>query len=115
VLVAIFCLFLQSKLKGLTSCLFVNKIELMATIRDLKKTINYELSSVIEECYVWQLTNADHADKAEKIIDEAIETFDNLIVKVNDKSVENKKAHFNGLTEELYKTSDKLMKKLVKL
>ena len=87
----------------------------MATVRDLKKTINYEMSSVIEECYVWQLTNADNADKAEKIIDGAIETFDELIVRVNDKKVTNKKAHFNTIMSDLNKASDKLMKKLVKL
>ncbi len=87
----------------------------MATVRDLKKIINYEMSSVIEECYVWQLTNADNADKAEKIIDNAIETFDELIVRVNDKKVENKKVHFNAIASDLNKASDKLMKKLVKL
>ena len=87
----------------------------MATIRDLKKTINYELSGVIEECYLWQLTNGDKADKAEKIIDAAIESFDQLIVKVNEKKVKNQKAHFQSVTKDLRKTTDSLMKKLVKL
>ncbi len=87
----------------------------MATVRNLKKTINYEMSSVIEECYVWQLANADNVEKAEKIIDSAIETFDALIVRVNDKKVENKKVHFDTIMSDLNKASDKLMKKLVKL
>lgn len=87
----------------------------MATIRNLKKTINYELSEVIEECYVWQMENADKADKAEKIIDAAIQSFDELIVKVNQKEVENKKAHFQDITKSLHKSTDSLMKKLVKL
>ncbi len=87
----------------------------MATIRDLKKQINYELSNVIEECYVWQLVNADKADKAETIIDAAIETFDNLIEKVNNKNVDSKKAHFNAIIEELYTSTDNLMNKLSKL
>ena len=43
----------------------------MAKIRDLKRVINNELSSVIEECYVWQLVNPDNAEKAEDVIDEA--------------------------------------------
>lgn len=87
----------------------------MATIRNLKKTINYELSEVIEECYVWQLSNADKAEKAEKIIDAAIVSFDELIVKVNQKDVENQKAHFQEITKNLHKATDGLMKKLVKL
>ncbi len=87
----------------------------MATIRDLKKTINYELSGIIEECYLWQLTNGDKADKAEKIIDAAIQSFDELIIKVNEKNIENKKSHFQSVTKALHKSTDSLMKKLVKL
>ncbi len=87
----------------------------MATIRDLKKTINYELSGVIEECYVWQLDNFEKAEKAEKIIDAAIESFDKLIARVNEKNVENQKTHFQTVSKDLHKSTDSLMKKLVKL
>jgi len=87
----------------------------MATIRDLKKTINYELSGIIEECYTWQLANSDQAEKAEKIIDAAIASFDDLIARVNDRSVENKKLQLQGVTKDLFKSTDSLMKKLVKL
>lgn len=87
----------------------------MPTIKDLKKTINYELSGVIEECYAWQLANDEKAEKAEKIIDAAIESFDALIVRVNLKGVEDKKAHFKGINKDLNKSTDSLMKKLVKL
>jgi hypothetical protein len=55
----------------------------MAKIRNLKRVINNELSSVIEECYVWQLVNQEKAEKAEDVIDEAIAHFDNLIDRVN--------------------------------
>lgn len=87
----------------------------MANIRDLKRDINYELSSVIEECYMWQLSHPDKADKAEKIIDAAIESFDSLIAKVNDKKVDNKKQHFKTIVKDLQKSTEALMKKLVKL
>ncbi len=87
----------------------------MATIRELKKTINYELSGVIEECYVWQLSNAEKSEKAEKIIDAAIESFDMLIARVNEKKLKNKKKHFQSIEKDLRKSSDSLMKKLVKL
>ena len=46
----------------------------MASVKNLKKDINYVLSDIIEECYLWQMLQEDakKADKAEKIIDEAI-------------------------------------------
>ena len=87
----------------------------MATLRDLKKTINYELSGVIEECYVWQLSNAEKSEKAEKIIDAAIESFDMLIARVNERGIENKKKHFQSIVKDLNKSTAGLMKKLVKL
>ena len=71
----------------------------MANVRDLKKDINYVLSDIIEAVYIWELTNADKDNKkAEGIIDEAIVTFDDLITKVNQKDVDNKKKHFNTVT-----------------
>ena len=36
-----------------------------------------------------------------QVIDEAIVTFDELIVRVNEKNVENKKAHFNAINTDL--------------
>tara|TARA_R110002012_G_scaffold264452_2_gene447793 strand:+ start:499 stop:768 length:270 start_codon:yes stop_codon:yes gene_type:complete len=74
----------------------------MANKRELKKDINYVLGDIIEAVYVWEYTNTEKSTKeSEAIIDDAIATFDELIVKVNDKSVENKKAHFNGIKNEL--------------
>ena len=64
----------------------------MASVRDLKRDINYVLGDIIEAVYIWELTNPDKdTKKSEKIIDEAIETFDDLIEKVNAKDVENAK------------------------
>jgi len=82
----------------------------MANKRDLKKDINYVLSDIIEAVYVWELTNpGKDTKKSEKIIDNAIETFDVLIVKVNDRSVENKKQHFKAINEELETKGRKLI------
>lgn len=73
----------------------------MASIRNLKKDLNYIFSDIIEECYVWQLENGDNSDKAEPIIDGAIASFDALIEKVNNKKQESKKAHFKGIVDTL--------------
>ena len=88
----------------------------MSSIKNLKKDLNYVLSDIIEECYVWMLINSDKkADKAEKIIDEAIATFDALVVKINAKNVENKKKHFTAINEELEKKANGLLAKIEKL
>ena len=82
----------------------------MANKRDLKKDINYVLGDIIEAVYIWELTNPDKdTKKSEKIIDQAIETFDDLIVKVNDRSAENKKQHFNSIRKELEEKGRKLI------
>ena len=74
----------------------------MASKRDLKKDINYVIGDIIEAVYIWEITNPDKGtEKSEKIIDDAIDTFDDLIQKVNDRSVENKKAHFKAINQEL--------------
>ncbi len=91
----------------------MQKIYTMANIRDLKKDINYVLGDIIEAAYVWELTNPDKdAKKSEKIIDEAIETFDELIEKVNAKDVENKQKHFKAINAELEDKGRKLIDKI---
>ena len=88
----------------------------MANVRNLKKDINYVLGDIIEAVYVWEYTNTDKDTKnSEAIIDEAIETFDDLIVKVNDKSVEDKKAHFKAINNELEEKGRALIDKINKL
>jgi hypothetical protein len=88
----------------------------MANVRNLKKDINYVLGDIIEAVYVWEHTNKDKdTKKGEAIIDEAIETFDALIVKVNDKKVEDKKAHFKAINNELEAKGHALIEKINKL
>lgn len=85
----------------------------MASVKNLKKDINYTLGDLIEECYVWELLNpkAD-TSKSEAIIDEAIETFDGLIAKVHAKDVENKKAHFKAISAELEEKATAIVAKI---
>ncbi|QNJ98279.1 hypothetical protein [Constantimarinum furrinae] len=88
----------------------------MANVRELKKDINYVLGDIIEAVYIWELTNPDKDNKkAESIIDEAIVVFDELIVKVNQKDVENKKKHFKAINQELEDRGRKLIDKINKL
>ena len=83
----------------------------MASTKNLKKDINYVLGDVIEYALdVSVLKN--EAKKGDAIIDEAIETFDSLVAKVNIKGVENKKAHFKALNEELETKAKGLVEKI---
>ncbi len=88
----------------------------MASIRILKKDINYVLGDIIEECYTWELLNpkAD-TKKSEAIIEEAIATFDQLIDKINVKSVDNKRDHFRKIEAELEEKANTLIGKVNKL
>ena len=88
----------------------------MANVRDLKKDINYVLGDIIEAVYVWEYSNTDKdTKKSEAIIDEAIETFDTLIAKVNDRKVEDKKSHFKAINAELENKGRDLIEKINKL
>ena len=85
----------------------------MANVRNLKKDINYVLGDIIEAVYVWEYANPDkETKKSEAIIDEAIETFDALIAKVNDKKVVNKKSHFSAIALELETKGRALIEKI---
>jgi hypothetical protein len=88
----------------------------MANVRDLKKDINYVLGDIIEAVYVWEYSNTDKdTKKSEAIIDEAIETFDELIAKVNTKNVDSPKAHFKAINQELETRGRALIEKVNKL
>lgn len=84
----------------------------MASIKNLKKDINYVLGDIIDECLV---TLTGDTKNSEAIVEEAIVVFDDLIAKVNAKDVENKKVHFKAVEAELEERAGKLLKKVNKL
>lgn len=85
----------------------------MANVRNLKKDINYVLGDIIEAVYVWEFANQGKDTKqSEAIIDEAIETFDALIAKINDSKVVNKKSHFKAIANELETKGRALIEKI---
>ena len=88
----------------------------MASIRLFKKEVNDVLSEVIEQCYECQLSGDDKIyNKAEKIIEEAITTFDEIIEKLHQNDIEDYKSHFKGLRTELNKKYEKLSKYISEL
>jgi len=84
----------------------------MASIKNLKKDINYVLGDIIEAAYLTDIVKTNESSQVDTIVDEAIETFDNLIAKVNAKGVENKKAHFRQINQELESKARDLISKI---
>jgi len=85
----------------------------MPSVKNLKKDINFVLGDIIEAVYIHEMTSEGKPTEATNaVIDEAITSFDALIVKVNAKNVENKKAHFKQINAELEQTANQLIEKI---
>ena len=81
-------------------------------IKILKKEINNDIGDLIEEIYLWELSNPKgDLTKSEKLIEEAIQIFDDLMAKINSISGENLKDKFKALNEERKKLMETLLKK----
>ncbi len=88
----------------------------MASIRDLKKDINFVLGDIIESVHIKELENPALDGKAgDAIIEEAIAIFDDLMKEVNKKDVENAKAHFANIRKALAEKGEALAAKVRKL
>jgi len=88
----------------------------MASIRDLKKDINFVLGDIIEAVYFWEAsTKTKDSKDGSKIIDKAIATFDDLIAKVNKKDVEKRSKHLVSVRKELEEKATALIGDLNKL
>jgi hypothetical protein len=85
----------------------------MASVKNLKKDINFVLGDIIEAVYLYEMaTTGKPTEATNAIIDEAIVSFDTLIEKVNAKNVENKKAHFKQINIDLEQTANQLVEKI---
>ena len=84
----------------------------MPSIKLLKKEINNDIGDLIEEIYLWELSNPNgDLGKSEKLVEEALQAFDNLIVMINAVKGDNKKEQFKKIEEERKKVMDSLLKK----
>ncbi|MUP46372.1 hypothetical protein E0K83_11520 [Gramella sp. BOM4] len=85
----------------------------MASKRLLKKDVNYVFGDIIDAAYIHQMSNPkEDPAKSEAIVDEAIENYDEIITKINQRDVENKKKHFNEIQAELEAKARALVEKL---
>ncbi|WP_029038550.1 hypothetical protein [Salinimicrobium xinjiangense] len=85
----------------------------MANRRTLKRDINYVFGDIIEAAYLHQITHPkEDPAKSEEIVEEAISEFDELIGKMNQKDVENRKQHFKGIENEFEAKARDLVEKI---
>lgn len=88
----------------------------MASIRDLKKDVNFVLGDIIEAVYLWEAgSNNKDSEEGTVIIDKAINVFDELMAKIHQKDVDNRKAHFKEIRNLLEEKATGLVEDLNKL
>ena len=88
----------------------------MPSIRLLKKEINNDIGDLIEEIYLWELSNPKgDLVESEKLIDEAINAFEDLMLKINAVKGGDKKKKFKTIEKERQKIMSSLLKKSAEL
>lgn len=85
----------------------------MASIRELKKDINNVLGDLIEAVYLVEGTSGKQdSGEGSAIIENAIETFDDLIAKVNRRDVKDRQKHLQKVRAELQEKAEALSEKI---
>ncbi|HBI40047.1 MAG TPA: hypothetical protein DDY16_03755 [Tenacibaculum sp.] len=75
----------------------------MASIKNLKKDINYTLGAIATICDEWQkLNTSSDMTLSNAILDDAYDTYDDLLNRVNQKrNITNIKGYFKEINQEL--------------
>lgn len=88
----------------------------MSSRKHLKKEINDTLGALIEEVYVKELSSPDlDAKKSEKLIDEAISLFDDLIRQMHQNGEGSAKKHYSAIRTSLHEKASALSAKIEQL
>ena len=81
----------------------------MASIRNLKKDINYVLGDIIDAVY---FTGKMQTEEGKALVTEILNDFDTLIDKVADTTVENRGAHLKQVRRDFEQKAVALIEKL---
>ncbi|MFP4665079.1 MAG: hypothetical protein ACLFM1_11695 [Bacteroidales bacterium] len=91
----------------------------MASVRDIKKDINYLTYEVLSDCMIYKHVNEGDSKKTDEIMKNMIEKREDLIKRVNEaKKLDDKKKTreaFNSIVEEAMKAADESFTELSKL
>jgi len=85
----------------------------MASIKQLKRDLNNAIGEVIEGTMIHQMVNSkEGSSKTDELIDDSIAAFDELISKINNKEVEDRKKHLKEVNQEIDKKLGDLVERL---
>ena len=74
----------------------------MASVKNLKKDLNNIIGEIIQSINLWELDKSDKdLSKSEKLVDQCFDAFDEIIKKIYQKDVKNKKEHFKNVSLDL--------------
>ena len=85
----------------------------MASVKNLKKEVNYVLGDIINIVYIWEMTTTGKPTEASDALLDSI--FDTLMTKINQKGVENKKVHFKQIRKEFEEAANQFVAKVNEL
>ncbi len=88
----------------------------MASVKNLKKEINYVLGDLVNIVYIWEMTNGGKpTESTDVIIDEIYDNYDNFVSRIRDRKVENKKAHYKQIRSEYEAAANQIVAKINEL
>lgn len=88
----------------------------MASLRVIKKDIDYLVSEVVSDCWTFLYINpGKKAEDAVAIINDAVEFRNGLYNRVNKPNDENLKAHFKAINKDLLTGVDTFFKRISEL
>lgn len=88
----------------------------MASLRVIKKDIDYLVSEVVSDCWTFLYINPDKkAEDVVDIINDAVKLRNELFERVNNPSKENVKAHYKAINQDLLNGVDSLFQRISKL
>ncbi|GAB1474141.1 hypothetical protein MASR2M69_15820 [Bacteroidota bacterium] len=88
----------------------------MASLRVIKKDIDYLVSEVVSDCWTFLYINPDKkAEDVVDIINDAVKLRNELFERVNNPAKENVKAHYKAINQDLLNGVDSLFQRISKL
>ncbi|MFK8267315.1 hypothetical protein [Capnocytophaga cynodegmi] len=86
----------------------------MASIRNLKKEINYVFGDIIDSVFHWEYTSGN-TGKGSELIQEILVTYDDLIEKIYHRDVDKRGAHLKQVRKDFEQKAGTFIGKLNKL
>lgn len=91
----------------------------MASIRDLKKDLNWLTYEVLSDCFIAKIIRGDKNDEVEAIMHTVLNERNDLISRVHEakkvKDAKEKKAQFKAIEKDMFGSADNAFKSLSEL